>query len=288
MQILRKTNIDFLRIRTIPLILSVILAVGSIGSFFVFKLNRGLDFKGGTLIELAFNKPIDINQFRQQLEGTGIKNPVVQHIGSSKQIMIRLPLEKGQDSVKQSNKVIQQLRTQYDERETESRPDQDNQCFIGDSKKPQSCQIQKRRTEFVGPQIGDELVRKGIWALVGSMIGILIYVMFRFEWRFAVASIIATAHDVLLVFGFFSVTQLEFNLPVLAAMLAILGYSLNDTIVVFDRIRENFRRLRKRSVTEIMNTSLNETLSRTLFFHNLHILAGNTQQQHYWRGNEDG
>jgi preprotein translocase subunit SecF len=264
MQILNKTNIDFLRFRYIPMILSAILVVVSIGSFFTLQLNRGLDFSGGTLVELAFNKPVDINTLRKQVEQTGVKGPIVQHIGRSEHVMIRIPLEAGQDSNKQSNQLIRKLREQYGERLVESRPDQDNQCIVGKASKPGRCQIQERRAEFVGPQIGEELVRKGVLALIGSIVGILIYVMFRFEWRFAVASIVATTHDVILVFGFFSIFQLEFNLPVLAAMLAILGYSLNDTIVVFDRIRENFRRLRKRSVREIMNASLNETLSRTI------------------------
>jgi len=264
MQILNKTNIDFLRLRYIPMILSAILVVGSIGSFFTLQLNRGLDFSGGTLVELAFDKPVDINKLRKQVEQTGVKGPIVQRIGKLEHVMIRIPLEQGQDSNKQSNRLIKKLREQYGERFVESRPDQDNQCIVGTASKPVRCQIQERRAEFVGPQIGDELVKKGFWALIGSIVGILIYVMFRFEWRFAVASIVATTHDVILVFGFFSILQLEFNLPVLAAMLAILGYSLNDTIVVFDRIRENFRRLRKRSVREIMNTSLNDTLSRTI------------------------
>jgi len=261
----KQTNIDFLSHRRLPIIISSLAVIASIILvFFVKGLNFGLDFTGGTLIELGFNKPADISLLRKHLKDNGVKDAVVQHFGTARDVMIRLPVGDTKDSATLSNQVIKQIRSRFDEKLAESRPDQLQQCLIAKASKPADCQVQVRRVEFVGPQVGKELVNKGIWALLGSLAGILIYVMFRFEWRFAVGSIIATAHDVMLVFGFFSLTQLEFSLPVLAALLAILGYSLNDTIVVFDRIRENFRTMRKKSVLETMNTSLNQTLSRTI------------------------
>ncbi|MFQ5936115.1 MAG: protein translocase subunit SecF, partial [Acidiferrobacterales bacterium] len=156
------------------------------------------------------------------------------------------------------------LRKARNEVTVESRPGEAQKCTHGATKALVDCHVQVRRIEFVGPQVGSELVEKGGLALIYTLIAILVYVLFRFEWRFAVASIVAVAHDVLVTFGFFSLTQIEFSLPVLAATLAVLGYSLNDTIVVFDRIRENFRRMRRAKVVDIMNSSINQTLSRTI------------------------
>jgi preprotein translocase subunit SecF len=188
--------------------------------------------------------------------------------------MVRLPVRGAdKDSAGTSQELVTALRSVLGEREIESRPGQAQQCVRQGSSVQTPCALQVRRVEFVGPQVGRELVEKGGLALLFSTIGILIYVIIRFEWRFAVGAIVASVHDVMLVFGFFSVTQMEFSLTVLAAILAVLGYSLNDTVVVLDRIRENFRKMRKNTVVEIMNASLNQTLARTVITSGTTLIA---------------
>ncbi|MFQ5994033.1 MAG: protein translocase subunit SecF [Acidiferrobacterales bacterium] len=264
MRFLDKTNIDFIGTRRIPIVISVVLIIVTFVSLFTQRLNFGLDFTGGTLVELGYGEPVEVAEVRQQLNGSGFPDAVVQHFGTARDVMVRIPLGDAQDSAASSNQLIDGLRKARNETVVESRPGRAQKCTQGTDKSIVDCQVQVRRVEFVGPQVGGELVEKGGLALIYTLIAILIYVLFRFEWRFAVGSIIAVAHDVLITFGFFSVTQIEFSLPVLAAILAVLGYSLNDTIVVFDRIRENFRRMRKATVIDIMNTSINQTLSRTI------------------------
>lgn len=260
----KQTHIDFIGRRRLPIAVSVLLLIGTFVALFTKGLNFGLDFTGGTLVELSYKEPVQVAHIRKQLGTAGLTDTVVQHFGTSRDVMVRIPVRKETDSAALSNQVVEILRTDTNEKLVRSRPGKAQQCSTMANGKVVDCYIQVRRVEFVGPQVGEELTEKGGLALLYTLIAILIYVMFRFEWRFAVGAIIAIAHDVLLTFGFFSVMQLEFSLSVLAAMLAVLGYSLNDTIVVFDRIRENFRRLRKESTVEVMNAAINQTLSRTI------------------------
>jgi preprotein translocase subunit SecF len=258
------TNIDFIGTRKLPIVLSTALIVATFVSLFVRGLNFGLDFTGGTLVELSYAEPVEVSAVREQLAGNGFADAVVQHFGTTRDVMVRIPLQTGKESAALSSAVLAVLRKAHDEVAVESRPGEAQKCTKGGNSALIDCHLQVRRVEFVGPQVGGELVEKGGLALIFALLAILVYVLFRFEWRFALASIVAVAHDVLLTFGFFSATQLEFSLPVLAAILAVLGYSLNDTIVVFDRIRENFRRMRRAGVVDIMNASINQTLSRTI------------------------
>ncbi|MBV36263.1 MAG: protein translocase subunit SecF [Rickettsiales bacterium] len=240
MQILNKeTNIDFLKLRKFALALSVLLIIGSLTSFFTKGLNYGLDFTGGTLIEVGYEQDADIPKIHEQLDGIGIEGAIVQNFGSASVVQIRMPQQDHIENAVVGDEVLAALRAD-------------------------GLTVIKRDQSFVGPVIGEELKEMGGLAMLVALICIMIYVALRFEWKFSVGSVIALAHDVILIIGFFSITEVEFDLTVLAALLAIIGYSLNDTIVVFDRIRENFLRMRKGSSEEVVNTSLNQTLSRTL------------------------
>ena len=198
-------------------------------------LNLGIDFTGGTLVELGYDEAADLDQIRQSLAQSEFGDAVVQHFGSSTDVLVRLASSQDVAAAAMSERVLEIL------------PD-----------------AEMRRIEFVGPQVGEELTEDGALAMLYALAGILLYVMLRFAFKFSLGAIAALVHDVLVVLGFFAVSQMEFDLPVLAALLAVIGYSLNDTIVVFDRIRENFRRVRKGTPLEIINRSLNETLLRTL------------------------
>lgn len=233
-------KIDFLSKRLIAAVLSSILILVSIGSLATQGLKKGIDFTGGTLVEMSFPDTVELTDLRGMLDKAGFKGAVVQHFGSSKEVLIRLLPDAALNTAALSNKVLDVINKQF------SQPGE------------------LRRAEFVGPQVGEELAEDGGLALLYALICILIYVTFRFEYRFALGSVGALAHDVIIVLGFFSVFQFEFDLTVLAAILAVIGYSLNDTIVVFDRIRENFRKLRKGTPTEVVNISLNQTLGRTI------------------------
>ena len=260
-------NIDFLGVRRIAVILSILLIVISAGSLVFKKLNLGLDFTGGTLLEMSYKDTVEVNDIRQQLASGGINDAVVQHFGTSRDVLIRIPVRADKNSAQLSEQVTTVLRQQSGETLVESKPGQDQRCsYKSDSNRIEVCSVQMRRVEFVGPQIGDELTNKGGLAMLATLAAVFVYVTFRFiSWKFAAGAIVAVLHDLLITFGFFSLLQLEFSLSVLAAMLAVLGYSLNDTIVVFDRIRENYRRMRKgHSDIDIMNSSINQTLSRTL------------------------
>lgn len=259
----RKTHIDFIGNRRLPVAVSVLLVIATFVLLFTRGLNFGLDFTGGTLVELSYAEPVQVAPVRKQLADSGVADAVVQHFGTSRDIMVRIPVSKDGNSSTLSNQVVEILRQNVGDRLLSSRPGKAQQC-IDKGKKISDCHIQVRRIEFVGPQVGEELTEQGGLAMLYTLIAILAYVMFRFEWRFAIGAIIAISHDVLLTFGFFSLFQLEFSLSVLAAILAVLGYSLNDTIVVFDRIRENFRKIRKGTTVDIMNTSINQTLARTI------------------------
>ncbi|MEW4982687.1 MAG: protein translocase subunit SecF [Cycloclasticus sp.] len=233
-------KIDFLNKRKIAFVFSALLMIVSITSLATQGLKKGIDFTGGTLVELSFAEPVELKDLRSLLDNGGFNGAVVQHFGSSKEVLIRLMPNDALNTAALSNKVL---------------------SLVNDSFNQKS---ELRRAEFVGPQVGEELQEDGGLALLYALICILIYVAIRFEYRFAIGSVGALAHDVIITLGFFSVFQFEFDLTVLAAILAVIGYSLNDTIVVFDRVRENFRTLRKGSPTDVVNVSLNQTLSRTI------------------------
>lgn len=242
MQIFKKTpTFDFMSKRKIAMIFSIILILGAITSLITRGLNFGLDFTGGTLIEVGYASPVELEPIRTALEKAGFDDAIVQHFGTSQDVMVRVaPREVSKEKGTVGDQILKVLR------------------------EASSIDVDMRRQEFVGPQIGDELRDDGGLAMIIAMAFILIYVMARFEYRFAIGSIVALLHDVIITLGLFAFFQWEFDLTVLAAVLAVIGYSLNDTIVVFDRIRENFRRQRKETTIGVINTSLNQTISRTL------------------------
>ena len=225
--------------RQLALMFSALLILASIGSLFTQGLKLGIDFTGGTLVEVGYEQAADLDSIRTALAGADFNDTTVQFFGTNKDVLIRLAPQDDSTSSELSNQVFSLLNA-------------------GDNK------VELRRVEFVGPQVGDELTNDGGLAMLYALFFILIYVGFRFEYRFALGSILALIHDVIITVGIFSIFQVEFDLPVLAAVLAVIGYSLNDTIVVFDRIRENFRKMRKGSPVEVINASLNQTLSRTM------------------------
>ncbi len=234
----RKLALDFMGRARHAMVLSGSLLVLSVGSLLFQGLNLGVDFEGGTLIEVGYPAPVELDEIRGQLEAAGFDRAVVQHFGSAQDVLVRIkPDDRPQSEL--SNQVLETLR--------------------GGSQ-----ELQLRRVEYVGPQVGEELRDDGGLAMLYALGLILIYVALRFEYRFSFGAVIALIHDVILTIGFFSLTQIEFDLTVLAAILAVIGYSLNDTIVVFDRIRENFRALRRQPSIEVLNVSINQTLSRTL------------------------
>jgi preprotein translocase subunit SecF len=237
---MKQTHINFIGNRKIAMTFSGILMVIAIISLAVRGLHMGIDFTGGTLIEVGYQQTADLTALRKTLDESGFANATVQNFGSTKDVLIRLKLQEGVSSADLSTKVLEAINK--------------------NSATPASL----RRVEFVGPQVGDDLAEDGFLALLYSTLAILIYISFRFEWKFSVGAIIATFHDVIVTLGVFSIFGLEFDLTVLAAILALIGYSLNDTIVVYDRIRENFRNMRKTSTEDIMNIAVNDTLSRTI------------------------
>jgi len=212
----------------------------SLISLFTLKLNVGIDFTGGSIIEVGYQQAVELEPIRTALENEGFGDAIVQHFGSASEVLIRLVPDTDKDKAELSSEIITLLQAEND------------------------AEIDVRRVDFVGPQVGEELTEDGGLAVLYALIAILIYVAFRFEYRFSLGAVAALVHDVLITLGIFSVLQLDFDLSVLAAILAVIGYSLNDTIVVFDRVRENFRKIRKRTSLEIVNTSINQTISRTL------------------------
>jgi len=241
MQLLSKlTVIDFIGLRKVAALFSVVLVAACLYSLSTTGLNYGIDFSGGTKIELSYANDVQVTDIRAVLQNEGFSEAVVQFFGSNRDILIRVPLSDANNSVDSSTKIVEVL----------------NGSAVGDGA--------VRSVEFVGPTFGKELFEKGILALVYALIGVMIYVAFRFEWKFSMGSVAALIHDVVITVGLFSLLRLEFTLPVLAALLAVIGYSLNDTIVVFDRIRENFRRLRDTTTYDTMNVSINQTLPRTI------------------------
>jgi len=243
MEIFRiKHDIPFMsygRLTTSISLLTFILAV-----FFLATkgLALGVDFTGGTVMEVSYPQSADLTKIRSAVDAIGLKEATVQNFGTSRDVMIRLPIKAGLSTAQLSEKVLGELHKQ-------------------------DSSVEMRRVEFVGPQVGRELYENGALALLLVCIGIVGYLALRFEWRFAVAAIIANMHDVVIILGFFAFFQWEFNLTVLAAVLAVLGYSVNESVVVFDRVRENFRKMRKAAVAEVINNAITRTMSRTVITH---------------------
>ncbi len=236
---MKEFDFDFMSKRRIALGLSLVLLSVSIGSFFVQGMNLGLDFTGGSLVEIGFESEIETELVRDHLVDAGFENGTVQYFGSNRDLLIRVPPTIGQEGAQLSDQIYSSI----------------SERFPGAS---------LRQASFVGPAVGDELAEDGGLALLAALIVVMIYILFRFTKLFSIGAVTALAHDVVIVLGVFSFFQWTFDLTVLAALLAVIGYSLNDTIVVSDRIRENFRRLAKRSAVDTVNKSLNQTLGRTL------------------------
>jgi preprotein translocase subunit SecF len=242
---------EFFRIRrTIPfmrysLILNAISFI-SFGIAVAFLLTRGLnlsvDFTGGTVIEISYPQAANLEQIREAIEQKGWGESQVQNFGTSRDVMIRLPLEKGATSGQQADRLMQTL-------------------------KAQDSNVELKRVEFVGPAVGEELAHDGALALLLVVVGIMIYLAFRFEWKFSVAAIVANLHDVVLVIGMFAIFRWEFSLPVLAAVLAVLGYSVNESVIIFDRVREHFKKFRKMTTVEVIDSAITATISRTIITH---------------------
>lgn len=240
----RETRIDFLRLKRYALVLSLLLLAASAAGLALRGLNLGIDFTGGTLVEVAYPGPAELDQVREALDAAGYGDAVVQHFGTARDVLVRVAPRTGPAGERVNNETIS------------------NRVLA--ALQDHNPDVELRRVEFVGPQVGEELTEQGGLAMLYAMAGILIYVAFRFEYRFSVGAVAALVHDVTITMGFFAWTGIEFDLTVLAALLAVIGYSLNDTIVVFDRIRENFVRVRKGTPQEVANLSINQTLSRTL------------------------
>jgi len=230
---------NFMGQRKIAAIFSAVMIITAIISLGMNGLNYGIDFTGGTLVEVGYKDAVELDDVRAAIQETLFDDAVIQYFGSASDVLIRISPREGLNSAAISNEILNKLRE------------------AGQS-------VDMRRVEFVGPQVGDELTEDGGLAMIYALFGILIYVALRFQMRFSVGAIAALVHDVIITIGFFSVLQLNFDLSVLAAILAVIGYSLNDTIVVFDRIRENFRKIRNKTPIEVVNTSLNQTLNRTI------------------------
>ena len=212
--------------------------------FFLFSrgLHLSVEFTGGTVMEVAYSKSAEVEKIRNTVSNLGFTDVQVQNFGTSKDVMIRLPAQKGVTTAQQSDKVLAAL-------------------------KAVDSEVLLKRIEFVGPQVGEELAQDGLKALGMVVVGIMVYLAFRFEWKYAVAAIIANLHDVIIILGFFAFFQWEFSLSVLAAVLAVLGYSVNESVVIFDRIRENFRRYRKMDTVQIIDNAITSTISRTIITH---------------------
>jgi len=238
----KKTDIDFMGQRKVAFVVSLVLIVISISTLVMRDLNFGLDFTGGTLIEVSYPTAPVVSDVRANLSEAGMPDSIVQTFGTATDIVVRIPPreEEGESNAEISTVVLAALQQGVED------------------------EIVMRRVEFVGPQVGDELTEQGILAVVYALIGIFLYVMMRFQWRFSVGAVAALVHDIIITMGVLALVQVEFDLTVVAALLAVIGYSLNDTIVLFDRIRENFPKLRKASSLDVVNISVNQTLSRTL------------------------
>jgi preprotein translocase subunit SecF len=237
-----KRDIPFMRHALIFNIISFATFAAAVFFLATKGLHLSIEFTGGTVMEVAYSQPADIDKVRKGVESLGFTDTQVQSFGSSRDVLIKMPLRKGASSAQQSQEVLAAL-------------------------KKDDASVELRRVEFVGPQIGQELAADGAKALLFVIIGIVIYLAVRFEWKFAVAAIVANLHDVIIILGFFAAFQWEFSLSVLAAVLAVLGYSVNESVVIFDRIRENFRKMRKADTVAIIDNAITSTMSRTIITH---------------------
>lgn len=233
----RNTKIQFIQYRLIAFALSAFVVLGSIGAVFGIGLNFGIDFKGGTLIEVQTEGPADIAQMRSTLNALGLGDVSLQEFGSDRDVLIRIQRQEGEEA--EQIKAIEVVRAAL------------------------PSDVEFRRTEFVGPTVGQELIEAGVLAVGLALVSILVYIWFRFEWQFGVGAIVALSHDIVSTLGLFALIQHEFNLATVAAVLTIAGYSINDTVVVYDRVRENLRRYKTMPLSELFTQSINETLSRT-------------------------
>jgi preprotein translocase subunit SecF len=237
-----RRDIPFMRHALIFNVVSFLTFAAAVFFLFHRGLHLSVEFTGGTVMQVSYSQPVDVEKLRSTVAGLGFSDVQVQTFGTSRDVIIRLPAQKGVSSAQQSEKVLGSL-------------------------KAQDPAVVLKRTEFVGPQVGEELATDGLKALAMVVLGIMVYLAFRFEWKFAVAAIIANLHDVIIILGFFAYFQWEFSLAVLAAVLAVLGYSVNESVVIFDRIRENFRRYRKMNTHEIIDNAITSTISRTIITH---------------------
>jgi preprotein translocase subunit SecF len=237
-----RRDIPFMRNALVFNVISLVTFLAAVFFLFSRGLHLSVEFTGGTLMEVSYSQPADLSTIRTAVDKLGITDAQVQNFGTAQDVLIRMPVRKGQTSGQQTELVMTTL-------------------------KAADASANLRRSEFVGPQVGDELAQDGLKALAFVVVGIMLYLAIRFEWKFAVAAIIANMHDVVIILGFFAFFQWEFSLPVLAAVLAVLGYSVNESVVIFDRIRENFRRYRKMNTQEIIDNAITSTISRTIITH---------------------
>jgi preprotein translocase subunit SecF len=237
-----RRDIPFMRHALVFNLVSALTFLAAVFFLFSRGLHLSVEFTGGTLMEVSYAQSADLNAIRASVAKLGLNDVQVQNFGTARDVLIRMPVQKGVSSAQQSDRVMAELKTGH-------------------------ASATMRRTEFVGPQVGDELAADGLKALACVVAGIMLYLAVRFEWKYAVAAIIANLHDVIIILGFFAFFQWEFSLPVLAAVLAVLGYSVNESVVIFDRIRENFRRYRKMNTVEIIDNAITSTISRTIITH---------------------
>jgi len=235
-------TIPFMRHALVLNLISLFMFLAAVSFIVMRGFNLSIEFTGGTVIEVHYAQTAQLDEVRDAISGLGYTDFQVQNFGTSRDVMIRLPVREGETSAEQSDSILSALQAAH--------PD-----------------VELRRVEFVGPQVGQELVHNGLLALLCVVIGIMIYLAIRFEWKFAVAGVVANLHDVVIILGFFALFQWEFSLSVLAGVLAVLGYSVNESVVIMDRIRENFRKQRKAPVTEIINGAITQTISRTVITH---------------------
>lgn len=244
----RETKIDFMGMRKWTALLSSLVMIVSLGLLFVKGLNFGLDFTGGTQLELRYDKPVSFEDVREQLEKAGLTGAKVTQYGSARDILVKLSNREGVSEQQLGQMVLNALKVHQES-------------------------VELRRIEFVGSEVGENLAQQGALAVAVSLLFMMLYIAVRFEYRFGISAAVALMHDPILILGIFSFFQFDFDLNVLAAMLAVIGYSLNDTIVIYDRVRENFRKVRKGTPTEIMNLSINQTLSRTIMTSTLTLIV---------------
>ena len=258
-----RQDIPFMRHALAFNVISIAMFLIAVGALAFKGLNLGVEFTGGTVMEVGYSQSANLTQIRNTLQSGGMNDPMVQSFGDSKTVLIRLPTKPELSGAKLSDQVFLMLKADDE-------------------------QLELRRVDYVGSQVGEELIEKGALALLFVSLGIVAYLAFRFEWKFGVAGILANLHDVVIILGFFAMFQWEFSLPVLAAVLAILGYSVNESVVVFDRIRENFMKMRKATVPEVINNAITRTMSRTIITHGstqlmvLSILIFGGETLHYF------